>query len=199
MVTFISAAGTTSESGITNEILFLCSSFASPIDSVLNAHCLEHCQCFLKPRQDSMPYEWTMPAFPAMTGQFFKEVSLILTLRDLSLLFSQGRKAGTSGTLGDFSTSEFHLRRFSTLYVFYFHPSLLEVFTLLVFLWTSYATLTFLLDMLSLFPGKPHSSPSSKSKPANCSSFSKSQSSLMKTFLMPSSSFRCSFSVLTFL
>jgi len=73
-------------------------------------------------------------SIPGYDRAIFQEVSLILTLRDLSLLFSQGSKAGTSGTLGDFSTSEFHLRRFSPLYVFYSHPSLLEVFILLVFL-----------------------------------------------------------------
>lgn len=199
MVSFISVAGSL------KVLLLMKCSFApaSPVDSLLNVHCSEHCQYFFRPRQDSMPYgvdhEWTMPAFQGVTGQFFREVSLLLSQRDLSFLFSQRSKGGTWGTLGIFSTREPHLRRFSPLYVFYYHPFLLGVFVLFVFLWTSYITLTFLLNMLSLLPGKPHSSPSTNSKPASCFSFSKSQSSLMKTFLMPPVVSGAPFSYLTFL
>lgn len=158
MVSFISVAGTTSLKVLS---LMKCYSFAppaSPIESLLNVHCSEHCQYCFRPRKDSMPYgvdhEWTMPALQGVTGQFFREVSLILSQRDLSFLFSQRSKGWTSGTLMDFSTSEPHLRRFSPLYVFYYHPFLLGVFILLVFLWTSYITLNLPFEYVLSSPWK---------------------------------------------
>lgn len=163
MVNFTFAAGTTSQKLVS---LMKWCHFAppvSPTDSVLNAHCSEHYQCFLRPRQDSMPYEWNLSVPQAVTGQFF-------TLRIFSLLSSQRSKDGTSGPLGHFSTSEFHLRRFRCMFP-----------TIILFFQRFHVTCFSLNKLYCLnltFPGKPRSYSASNSKPDNCS-FSKSQFSLM--------------------
>lgn len=131
IVTFISAAGTTSQKVVSLMKSCYFAPPASPVDSVLNAHCSEHCRCFSDPGKTSC-LRMDHVSIPGCDRAIFQRFSYTHP-EGFSLLFFQS-KGGTSGTPGDISTGEFHLRRFSSPYVFYSRPFLLEVFILLVFI-----------------------------------------------------------------
>lgn len=112
-----------------------------------------------------MPDEWTTPAPQAETGQFFRGFSHTQPKEFITSLEEQSCNFRPSGVLFKHRVSPEKIQ-FPAWFLLPSFP-LLEVFLPFVFLWTSYATFSFLLNMLFLFPEKPHSSPSSNSKPAN--------------------------------
>ena len=90
IVTFISAAGTTSQKVVS---LMKSCSFAppaSPVDSVLNAHCSEHCRCFSDPGKTSC-LRMDHVSIPGCDRAIFQRVSLILTQRDFHFSFFRAK------------------------------------------------------------------------------------------------------------
>lgn len=150
-----------SDTNITNEILFLCSSCLT----------LWAWQCFLGLHRNScqksgLDYS-NIPGWDRAI--FHREAYLISTLGNLfTSLFSREQSSNFRPSGGLFNhrvpPSTFSFSLFSLLVVFFFFLSS-------VFYWTNHVTLTLLLNMFFLTPGKPYSSLLSNSKPANCSSF----------------------------
>lgn len=157
-----------SESSITNEILFLCSSCFT---CWLSAQCslFRALPVFSQTQARLHALGWTMSAFQAVTEQFFREVLLYSPRGIFTSLFSEEQRWNFRHSRGCFN-QWVPPEKIQSPVCFLLPSFSFSGFHIACFYLNKLCYLNLPFKYALSFPGKPNSSPSSNSKPASCSS-----------------------------